>query len=59
MTAIAVIGLCAAVVVLVILAAPQARSGCPAGQRAAVTGHAKVTIGGAKVAVPVYGCEAP
>lgn len=58
MSLLAVIIVCAAVIALVILAAPQARSGCPAGRRTAVTGHAKVTIGTRRPTIPVYGCEA-
>lgn len=56
---LAAVILCAAVIALVVLAAPRARSGCPDGQHTAVTGHAKVTIGARRATIPVYGCEAP
>lgn len=57
MSVIAVAVLCALVIVLVVMAAPQARTGCPGGQHVAVTGRARVVIGGKAVTVPVYGCE--
>jgi hypothetical protein len=55
-TALAVAGVCVLTAVLVVIAAPAAKPGCPSGQRVTVTGHPEVRIGAHRVRVPVYSC---
>lgn len=53
---LAAIALCATVIAMIALAAPQAASGCPGG-RTAVTGRSRVVIGRQIASIPLYGCE--